>query len=58
MADIKDNTILLIILSIFIPPLAVGLKVGFTKHFWINLVLLFLTLGIGAVIHSLVVCLR
>lgn len=58
MSDIKDNTILLIILSILIPPLAVGLKVGFTAHFWINLVLMFVTFGIGAVIHALIVVLR
>lgn len=57
MADLADNKIVLIILSILIPPLAVGLKVGFTKHFWINLILVFLTFGIGAIIHSLIVCL-
>ncbi|MEQ9206823.1 MAG: YqaE/Pmp3 family membrane protein [Phycisphaerales bacterium] len=58
MADLAENKILLIILSILIPPLAVGLKVGFTKHFWINIILLLLTFGIGAVIHSLIVVLR
>ena len=58
MADQQYPLWLLVVLSIFIPPLAVGLKVGFTMHFWINLALLFLTLGIGAVIHSLIICLR
>ncbi len=58
MADIKDNKIIMIILAILIPPLAVGLKVGFTKHFWINLILLFLTFGIGALIHALIIVLR
>tara|TARA_R110000868_G_scaffold241497_2_gene496298 strand:- start:42581 stop:42682 length:102 start_codon:yes stop_codon:yes gene_type:complete len=33
MADIQDNKIIMIILCVLIPPLAVGLKVGFTKHF-------------------------
>lgn len=28
-----------ILLAIFLPPLAVFLKVGFTSHFWINVVL-------------------
>jgi len=29
------------------------LQIGATKYFWINIVLLFLTFGIGAVIHAL-----
>ena len=28
-----------IILSVIIPPVGVALQVGFTKHFWINVVL-------------------
>ncbi|MGD9739143.1 MAG: YqaE/Pmp3 family membrane protein [Bauldia sp.] len=28
-----------IILSVLIPPLGVFLQVGFTKHFWINILL-------------------
>ncbi len=47
------NKILLIILAIILPPVAAFLKVGATKHFWINLVLLILTFGIGALIHAL-----
>tara|TARA_R110002111_G_scaffold3457_6_gene21286 strand:+ start:89132 stop:89278 length:147 start_codon:yes stop_codon:yes gene_type:complete len=47
----------MIILCVLIPPLAVGLKVGFTKHFWINLILLLLTFGLGAIIHALIICL-
>tara|TARA_R110000744_G_scaffold248588_1_gene364964 strand:- start:501 stop:677 length:177 start_codon:yes stop_codon:yes gene_type:complete len=57
MADIQDNKIIMIILCVLIPPLAVGLKVGFTKHFWINLILLLLTFGVGAIIHALIICL-
>ncbi len=47
------NKVLLIILAILLPPVAAFLQVGATKHFWINLVLLFLTFGIGALIHAL-----
>ena len=47
------NKILLIILAIILPPVAAFLQVGATKHFWINLVLLILTFGIGALIHAL-----
>lgn len=58
MADIKDNKIIMIILAIFLPPVAVGLKVGITLHFWINIALLFLTVGIGAIIHGLYIVLK
>lgn len=50
--------ILLIILAIFLPPLAVGLKVGITKHFWINLILVLLVVSAPvAIIHALYVIL-
>ncbi len=48
-----DNKVLKIILAILIAPLGAFLQVGATKHFWINIVLVFLTFGIGAVIHAL-----
>jgi len=47
-----DNKILLIILSLFLPPLAVFLKKGAGKDFVINLILCFV-LFIPAIIHSL-----
>jgi uncharacterized membrane protein YqaE (UPF0057 family) len=49
-------TLLMVILAILLPPLAVFLKVGLTKHFWINLVLLLLFV-IPAQIHALIVVL-
>ena len=30
---------LIILISILIPPLGVAFEVGFTKHFWVNLIL-------------------
>lgn len=57
MAGAAENKVLMIILAILIPPLAVGLKVGFTMHFWINLVLWLLTL-FGGIIHALILVLR
>ena len=47
------NKVVKIILAILIPPLGAFLQVGATKHFWINIVLLFLTFVIGALIHAL-----
>ena len=49
--------IIKIILAIFVPPLAVFLEVGLGTQFWINVILVVLTLGIGAVIHALYVVL-
>ncbi len=34
-----DNKIVLAIIAILLPPLTAYLKVGFTKHFFINIVL-------------------
>ncbi len=56
MSDIQENQLIMIILAILIPPLAVGLKVGFTLHFFINIVL-WLTL-FGGIIHALIIVLR
>ena len=44
--------LLLIILAIFIPPLAAALQVGISTHFWINLILTILG-GIPGMIHAL-----
>jgi len=47
-----DNKLVLIILSIFLPPVAVALKQGVDKHLIINIILCFL-FWIPAIIHSL-----
>lgn len=51
------NPIILLILSIFLPPLAVFFKAGVGKSFIINIILCFLFF-IPAVIHSLLVCFK
>lgn len=45
-------TILLIILAIFLPPLAAFLMVGFGTHFWINLILTLL-FWLPGTVHAL-----
>ncbi|MBS3798150.1 MULTISPECIES: YqaE/Pmp3 family membrane protein [unclassified Pseudoalteromonas] len=52
-----DNKLLLIILSIFLPPVAVFLKAGAGKHLIINIILCFLFF-LPAVIHALWVSTR
>ena len=45
-------TIILIILAIFLPPLAVFLMSGLSKDFWINL-LLTLLVWVPGVVHAI-----
>lgn len=58
MADSEISKLLLVLLAIFLPPVAVALKDGIGKHFVINIILVFLTLGLGAMIHALWIVLR
>ncbi len=57
-ASDDTNKLLLIIIAILIPPLAVFLKQGLGLHFVLNLVLLFVTVWLGAFIHALYLVLR
>lgn len=57
MADAGIPTVVLVIIAFFLPPLAVGLKVGVTNQFWINLILSLL-LWLPGFIHALVVILK
>ncbi len=57
-ASATENKILMIILAILRPPIAVGLKEGIGLHLVINILLLILTFGIGAIIHALWLVLR
>lgn len=47
------NKLLLIIIAILLPPVAVFLTKGFGFHFILNIILLFVTIWIGAFIHAL-----
>lgn len=49
--DGKDLVIFL--LTLFIPPLGVGLKVGLKTHFWINLALTLFGFYIAGIVHGL-----
>lgn len=53
MADVDQNTLLLVIIAILLPPLAVGLKAGFGGTFVLNLILY-----IPGLIHALIVVLK
>jgi uncharacterized membrane protein YqaE (UPF0057 family) len=47
------NKLLMVIIAIFLPPVAVLLTKGLGFHFILNLILLVVTLGVGALIHAL-----
>jgi uncharacterized membrane protein YqaE (UPF0057 family) len=54
--DAKDLAILLV--TVFLPPLGVALKVGFGAHFWINLFLTFFGFYLPGLVHGLYVVLK
>lgn len=47
------NKIVMILLCIFLPPIAVFLMEGVGVHLLLNIVLLIVSFGIGAIIHAL-----
>lgn len=57
MSDINENTLLLVIVAILLPPLAVGLKSGFGGAFILNIIL-WLLFYIPGLIHALIVVLK
>lgn len=54
MAEPKDNVVLMVILSLLLPPVAIYLKKGTGAPLWINIVLCFV-FYLPAVIHALYV---
>lgn len=52
LGHLSGNDILFVVCAVFLPPLAVLLKVGFTTHFWINVILTVLGFVPGQ-IHAL-----
>ena len=52
MAKKKQNKVLLVILSILLPPLAVYLMKGIGKDFWINIILC-IFFWLPGIIHAL-----
>ena len=51
-SSLSGYGIVLVVLAVFFPPLSVFLKVGFTIHFWINVILTLLGVVPGQ-LHAL-----
>ncbi|NBC10562.1 MAG: YqaE/Pmp3 family membrane protein [Planctomycetes bacterium] len=52
------NKLVMILLAIFLPPIAVLIKEGVGFHLLLNILLLVFTLGVGAMIHALWVIMK
>lgn len=55
--DSVANDLLKILLAVILPPLGVLIEVGFTKHFWINIILTLLGYVPG-IIHAVYIIAR
>lgn len=51
MSNEQANDLIRIIFAIILPPIGVAMEVGFTKHFWINVLLTILGYVPG-IIHA------
>ena len=58
MEDLDSNDILTLLVTLFIPPLGVALKMGFGVHFWVNLALTVFGFYIAGLIHGIYVVLK
>ncbi|KAK0534348.1 hypothetical protein OC834_001917 [Tilletia horrida] len=54
----STEDIVLIILALFISPISVGIKFGCGGQLALNIVLFWLTLGIGSAIHAIIIILQ
>lgn len=58
MKDMDARDLVNFLVTIFIPPLGVALKVGFGLHFWVNLALTVFGFYLPGLIHGLWVVLK
>jgi uncharacterized membrane protein YqaE (UPF0057 family) len=57
MKDMDAKDLIILLITLFLPPLGVVLKVGFTTHFWLNLLLTILGYVPG-VVHGVYVVIK
>ena len=58
MEDLDSKDILTLLVTLFIPPLGVALKMGLGVHFWVNLALTVFGFYIAGLIHGIYVVLK
>ena len=57
MEDMDAKDLLILLVTVFIPPLGVALKIGFGVQFWVNL-LLTLCGHVPGIVHGIYVVLK
>lgn len=58
MKDMDARDLVILLLTFFLPPLGVALKLGFCTHFWLNLLLTVFGFYIPGLIHGLYVVIK
>jgi uncharacterized membrane protein YqaE (UPF0057 family) len=58
MENFDGKDLLLLLCTLILPPLGVFFKVGFTTHFWVNLVLTIFGFYIAGLIHGVYVIIK
>jgi|688.fasta_scaffold239516_2 uncharacterized membrane protein YqaE (UPF0057 family) len=58
MEDLDNKDIVTLLVTLFIPPLGVALKMGFGVHFWVNLALTVFGFYVAGLIHGIYVVLK
>lgn len=58
MKDFDGKELLILLSTIILPPLGVFFKVGFSTHFWINLILTIFGFYVAGLIHGLYVIIK
>lgn len=57
MKNMDGRDLIVLLLTIVLPPLGVALKVGLSTHFWLNLALTIFGLYLPGLVHGLYVVL-
>lgn len=58
MKDFQTRDLVNLLVTLFVPPLGVALKVGFGGHFWLNLALTIFGFYVAGLVHGVYIVLR
>lgn len=58
MKDMDARDLVILLVTVFLPPLGVALKVGFGAQFWVNLMLTMFGFYLPGLVHGLWVVLK
>lgn len=58
MKEMDSKDLVALVVTIFVPPVGVAMKVGFGTHFWVNLALTVFGFYLPGLVHGLYVVLK